>query len=69
MATPQDYQVVAAALKPVVDAAIKTYVPAWLQAQIPPELVAQIEAQGAHAAVDALDASRAKANPSAQGLD
>jgi hypothetical protein len=60
MATPQDYQVGAAALATVIAAAIKANVPEFLQSEVPQGLVAQIEQQGAKAVIDAVDAARAK---------
>jgi hypothetical protein len=62
MATPQDYQVGTAALAAVVAAAIEANVPAFLNGEIAEHqaLIDQIEAQGAKAVIDAVDAARAK---------
>jgi hypothetical protein len=68
MATPQDYQIGAAALTVVIAAAIKANVPEFLQSDVPAGLVQQIEQQGAKAVIDAVDAARAKAD-SAKGMD
>ena len=68
MATPQDYQIGAAALTVVIAAAIKANVPEFLQGDVPAGLVQQIEQQGAKAVIDAVDAHRAKAD-SAKGMD
>jgi hypothetical protein len=68
MATPQDYQIGAAALTVVIAAAIKANVPEFLQGDVPAGLVQQIEQQGAKAVIDAVDAARAKAD-SAKGMD
>jgi hypothetical protein len=62
MATSQDYEIGAAALKTVVQAAIVANVPQWEQSAIPQALLLQIEAQGAKAVIDAVDAARAKIN-------
>jgi hypothetical protein len=60
MATAQDYQIGQTALKVVVSAAISANVPQWEQSAIPQALLLQIEAQGAKAVIDAVDAERAK---------
>jgi hypothetical protein len=62
MATAQDYQVGTAALATVIAAAIKANVPEFLQGEVPSGLVVQIEQQGAKAVIDAVDATRTKAN-------
>ena len=68
MATPQDYQIGAAALTVVIAAAIKANVPEFLQADVPAGLVQHIEEQGAKAVIDAVDAARARED-SAKGMD
>jgi hypothetical protein len=68
MATPQDYQIGAAALTVVIAAAIKANVPEFLQGDVPAGLVQHIEQLGAKAVIDAVDAARAK-DDSAKGMD
>jgi hypothetical protein len=70
MATSHDYQVGTAALAAVIGAAIKANVPAFLMNEVVEHqaMIDQIEAQGAKAVIDAVDAARAKQNP-AQGVD
>jgi hypothetical protein len=68
MATPQDYQIGAAALTVVIAAAIKANVPEFLQGDVPAGLVQQIEQLGAKAVIDAVDAHRANED-SAKGMD
>jgi hypothetical protein len=62
MPTPKDYQVGTQALAVVIAAAIKANVPEFLSDEVAEHqaLIAQIEAQGAKAVIDAVDASRAK---------
>lgn len=66
MATPQDYQIGTEALAAVIVAAIKANVPAFLMSQVEERqaMINQIEAQGAKAVIDAVDAARAKINQS-----
>lgn len=62
MATQADYDTGTAALAKVIAAAIQAHVPSFEQGMIPQALVSAIEAQGAKAVIDAVDAERAKAN-------
>jgi hypothetical protein len=64
MATPQDYQIGTAALAAIIKAAIAANVPQFLMSEVAEHqaMIDQIEAQGAKAVIDAVDAARAKTN-------
>jgi hypothetical protein len=60
MATAAEYQTASAAVLKVVQADIAKSVPSMFQSQIPQDLVKEFAADAAKAAVDAVDADRAK---------
>jgi hypothetical protein len=65
VATAAEYQTASAAVLKVVQADIAKSVPAMFQSRIPQDLVKEFAADAAKAAVDAVDADRAK---TAKGL-
>jgi hypothetical protein len=68
MATTAEYQLAAAAVLKIVQADIEKNVPVMFQGEIPQDIVKQFAADAAKAAIDTVDADRAK-HDAAKGMD
>jgi hypothetical protein len=68
MAITAEYQIAAAAVFKVVQADIEKNVPVMFRGEIPQDIVKQFAADAAKAAIDAVDADRAKQD-AAKGMD